>query len=69
MFGYEVRKLLFELRDAHTHERPVHVFASVPAPLAIELGRSIKDFDPPFRLYEYQKANRAFVYALTINGR
>jgi hypothetical protein len=68
MFGYEVRKLLYELRTAHVHERVVHLFAAVPAPLAIEFGRSLNDYDPPFLVYEYHKAQRALVPMLTVNG-
>ena len=66
MFGYEVRKLLYELRTWHEHHRVVHLFAAVPAPVAIEFGRSIKEFDPPFLVYEYQKGTRTFVPALLV---
>lgn len=67
LFGYEVRKMLVALRDAHTHHTPIHVFAALPAPMAIEFGRTIKPFDTPFVIYEYQNSQRTFVPALTIN--
>ena len=69
LFEYEVRKLLFELRDSHAHECAIHLFAAVPAPMAIAFGRCIKDFDAPFQLYEYRKNDRSFISALTINSR
>jgi len=69
VFSYELRRLLAGLRDAHGHDSPVHVFASVPAPVAIELGRTIKDFDPEFVIYEYNKLSRSYVRALTVNQR
>jgi hypothetical protein len=67
VLGYEMRKLLDQIRDTHGHDRPVHVFAAVPSPAAIEFGRNIKAFDPPFEIYEYQKADRSYVRALTVN--
>jgi hypothetical protein len=69
LFGYEVRKLLSRLRDAHGHDRTVHVFAAIAAPAAIEFGRTIKEFDAPFLVYEYQKTNRTYVPALIVNGK
>jgi hypothetical protein len=69
VFGYELRKLLANLREAHGHDRPVHVFAAVPSPVAIELGRDIKDFDPEFEIYEYDKQTRSYFRALTVNRR
>ncbi len=68
IFGYEVRRLLDVIRN-HAHEKPVHVFAAVPAPVAIEFGRHIKGYHPPFLIYEYQKGNRAYAPALTVNLR
>ena len=69
VFGYELRSLLADIRRAHGHDRRVHVFAAVPAPVAVELGRSIKDFDPEFVIYEYDKKNRSYFPALTVNCR
>jgi hypothetical protein len=67
LFGYEVRKLLVALRDAHDHHKPIHVFPALPAPMAIEFGRNIKTFDTPFIVYEYQNSQRRFVSALMVN--
>jgi hypothetical protein len=72
LFGYEVRKLLVALlvalRDAHDHYKPIHIFPALPAPMAIEFGRSIKSFDTPFIVYEYQNSQRRFVPALVVNA-
>lgn len=69
LFGYEVRNMLVALRDAHDHHKPIHVFAALPAPMAIEFGRNIKPFDTPFVIYEYHNTQRMFVPTLTINAR
>ena len=60
--------MLVELHDAHYQRKPIHVFAALPAPMAIEFGRNIKTFDTPFVIYEYQNSQHAFVRALTINS-
>jgi hypothetical protein len=69
VFGYEARKLLTHLREEYGQDRAVHVCAAVPAPIAIEFGRAIKAFHPPFHIYEYRKADRAFFRALALNPR
>jgi hypothetical protein len=67
MFGYEARRLLSILRERHGHDRPIHLFAAVPAPVAIEFGRGIKEYDAPFLVYQYRKAGRSYYHALTVN--
>lgn len=69
MFGHELRKLLPEVRNASGHDVPVHVFAAVPSPAAIELGRRIKGFDPDFVIYEYDKPSERYRAVLTVNPR
>lgn len=68
VFSSEFRNLLDVLRGRHGHKRPVHLFAAVPAPIAIEAGRNIKDVDPPFIIYDYQKKEMGYAQALIING-
>ena len=68
LFGYQVRKLLVALRDAHDRHKPIHIFPALPAPMAIEFGRSIKSFDTPFIVYEYQNSKRKCVPALMVNA-
>jgi hypothetical protein len=67
LFGYEVRKILFTLRDRHPHEQAIHLFAALPAPMAVEFGRNLKGFDAPYMMYEYVKTKRVFIPALLIN--
>jgi hypothetical protein len=69
VFGYEVRKLLADVRQEHGQERTVHLFAAAPAPAAVQFGRSIRGYDPPFLAYEYRKADRTYVPVLTIDPR
>ncbi|MBB4637489.1 SAVED domain-containing protein [Longimicrobium terrae] len=69
VFGYEFRKLLAEVRAAHGSRRRVHLVAAVPAPVAIEAGRSIRKFDPEFIVYEFDKRTLGYFPALTINPR
>jgi hypothetical protein len=67
MFGHETRKLLEFLRVGYDHTCEVHLFAAVPAPVAIEFGRHIQGHHPLFLVYEYQKAARVHLPALQVN--
>ena len=67
LFGYEFRKLLEVLYEPTAQPRIVHLFAAVPAPVAIEFARAIKPHHPPFLVYEFDKAGRARIPALAIN--
>jgi hypothetical protein len=66
LFGYEVRTMLVALGKALQRRQAIHVFAAVPAPMAIEFGRSIRTLDTPFILYEYQDSDHAYVPVLTL---
>lgn len=67
LFSYEVRNAVVALRDAHYARKVIHVFAAIPAPMAIEFGRHIKSLDTPFIIYEYENSQHAYVPALRIN--
>ncbi|MEX2375644.1 MAG: SAVED domain-containing protein [Dehalococcoidia bacterium] len=69
LFGYEVRKLLSELRARYDLERKIHVFAAVPAPVAIEFGRNVRANDPTLVLHDYNKGRRSYDRPLTLNER
>ena len=69
VFSYEFRRLLDLIRSRHGHARPVHLFAAVPAPIAIEIGRNIKNVDPEFMVYDYQKSASGYAQSLIINPR
>ena len=66
-FSIEFRRVLDVIRRQHGHERTIHLFAAVPAPVAIEIGRNVKHVDPPMLVYDFQKKTRGYVPALTIN--
>ena len=66
-FGVEFRRVLDAVRARHGHDQTVHLFAAVPAPVAIEIGRNVKHVDPPFLVYDYQKAKLGYAPGLTIN--
>lgn len=68
VFGYELRRLLAHLRDAHGHERTVHLFAAAPAPVCVEFGRSVKHVDPPVLVYDYDQQTSCYVPTLTLNA-
>ena len=66
-FAIEFRRVLDVVRARHGHDQTVHLFLSAPAPVSIETGRNVKHVDPPFLVYDYQKAARGYSPALTIN--
>lgn len=66
-FGIEFRRVLDAVRARHGHDQTVHLFLAVPAPVAIEIGRNVKHVDPPFLIYDYQKAAKGYSPALVIN--
>lgn len=67
MFGVRLRQVLEQIRTRHPVTQPVHVFAAVQAPLAVELGRNLRSNDPPFVIYEYDDASRCYRNRLAIN--
>lgn len=67
MFGVQLREILEEIRARHPLSEPVHVFAAVQAPVAIELGRNLRANDPPFIVYEYDDSTRTYKNHITIN--
>jgi hypothetical protein len=67
IFGYELRRLLELIRDRHGRERSVHLIAAVPSPAAIEIGRSLRAYHPPVDVYEYEKSDETYRFALTVN--
>jgi hypothetical protein len=66
-FAVEFRRVLDAVRARHGHDQTVHLFVAAPAPVAIEIGRNVKDVDPPFLVYDYQKAAAGYAPSLTIN--
>lgn len=67
LFSYEVRNAIVALREAHYERKLIHVFAALPAPMAIEFGRCIKSLDTPFIIYEYENSKHTYAPAFKIN--
>lgn len=66
-FTSQMRALLAEIRARQGHTCCIHVFAAVPAPVAVRLGQILlPKSDPPLRVYEHQKRNGGFRYALRV---
>lgn len=66
LFGLDLRQLLATIRQRHPADQPLHVFAAVPSPIAVEMGRHLRLHVPSARLYEYRKATREYWSALDI---
>lgn len=66
-FGYEFRRLLESIRERYGRDKMVHLVGAVPSPVAIEAGRSIRRYHPPFRVYEYDKPTESYFEGLVIN--
>lgn len=67
-FGQEARRLLADIRGLYSQDRVIHVIGAVPAPIAIEFGRSIHQYDSPFLVYEFDKTARTYFPAVEINN-
>lgn len=68
-FSYEYRRLLEILRANNGHNKPIHLFCAVPAPVAIECGRLVlPKSDPPIKVYDFINDAGGYTCALTING-
>lgn len=68
LFSYEVRNAIVALHHAHAQRKPIHVFAALPAPMAIEFGRNIASLDTPFVIYEYENSKHTYMPAFKINA-
>jgi hypothetical protein len=67
VFGYEFRRILTAVRGMHGPDHLLHLFAAVPAPIAIEIGRALRSVDPPVLVYDWDAAGRAYTPVLTVN--
>ena len=65
-FRQEFRKLVNEIvKDCGTEEITVHLFAAVPAPVAVACGHTLSpNSDPKFEIYSYSQGE--FTRALTV---
>jgi hypothetical protein len=68
-FRATLRPLLDQIKAAHGHRTPLHVFPAVPVSLAVELGRvRMPKADMPWMLYDEQSSLGGFIPALTIES-
>lgn len=66
-FGLATRQLLAEIRLRHSREEQIHVFAAVPAPVAIAFGRNIRANDCHFVVHDYNPSLREYDSKLALN--
>ena len=64
-----MRSLLNEIKTAHGHQTPLHIFPAMPVSLAVELGRvRMPKAEPAWAIYDEHQARGGFVHALTITA-
>jgi SMODS-associated and fused to various effectors sensor domain len=69
LFKAEVRSLLRKIRDLHGGDCEIHLFAAIPASIAVSFGQVIlPKSDPLIHVYEYNKHNGGFRYALQLTN-
>lgn len=69
LFGYEYRGLLEKVRRNNGHQKALHLFCAVPAPVAVECGRALlPKSDPPIMIYDQIKDAGGFQFAFQINA-
>jgi len=57
-FGIIIRSLLATIRTEIGHDSLIHIFPAIPAPIAVEIGRScLPKVDPTLVIYDRQKQN------------
>mgnify|MGYP002655170198 CR=1 FL=1 len=66
-FREAVRKLMVDIGKAHGKATPLAIFPTMPVACAVELGRvRMPKADPPWIIYDYNKSQKGFIEALTI---
>ena len=69
LFKAKIRALLRKIRDAHGGDCEIHLFAAIPAPIAVSFGQVIlPKSDPLIHVYEHNRENGGFRYALQLGG-
>lgn len=66
-FASALRRLLAMIRGRHGHGHVLHLVAAVPAPMAIEFGRSLKAIDAPVLVYDFDDTAGGYIPVLTVN--
>ena len=60
VFGIQIRDVLDRVARENSELKVLHVFAAVPTPIAIELGRHLRVHIPQVQMYEYKKEDRSY---------
>jgi len=67
-FAAEYASALRAIRTNHPGLQVLHVFPAVPAPVAVSLGREVlPKVDPILRIFDYDKREGGFAFALEVN--
>lgn len=67
-FRSAFRATMNDIRDKYGHNVTVHLFAAVPAPIAVTCGQALlPKVDPHMLVYDYNHHNGGYVKALKIN--
>ncbi|HWR14033.1 MAG TPA: SAVED domain-containing protein [Terriglobales bacterium] len=69
-FRVAYQELLGRIRRDHPGAEAVHLFAAVPAPVAVTCGREVlRKIDPVIHVYDFEKVASRYVYALKVNEK
>lgn len=67
-FVVEFNQTLARIRQTHPSLVCLNLFPTVPAPVAIAMGRSrLPKADPPFKVYDYDRRASGFVFTLEVS--
>lgn len=70
IFRNEFRALLNNIKSAHGEQAVINIFPAVPNAIAVEMGRIWQPkADLPLRIFDQNKKNNGFSYALTIGDQ
>lgn len=69
-FSVAYQDLLGTIRNRHPGVTSIHLFPAVPAPVAIACGREVlRKIDPAIHVYDFDKTESAYRYALKVNEK
>jgi hypothetical protein len=67
-FNAAYRDLLRTIRETHGAVKAIHLFAAVPAPVAVACGReTLRKVDPPLLVYDYDRKKGGFKLKLKVD--
>ncbi|MCK4642909.1 SAVED domain-containing protein [bacterium] len=60
-------EIISAIRDNHSSNCRIHLFSAIPAPIAIETGRSLLErVEPKFIVYEFDKGSKHYYKAIEV---